>query len=106
MNQTLTKVSLTNYGMLPINIGQLFKIGDEEIALFRLTDGTVRAVENRSPHPKGGTLVDGLVSGKYVYCPCYDWKINLVDGKVQDPDKGQVKTYPVEIDEEGVSIIL
>ncbi|MHC0038014.1 nitrite reductase (NAD(P)H) small subunit [Pseudoneobacillus sp. C159] len=106
MNQTLTKIALMNYEMLPVNIGQLFQIGKEEVVLFRLTDGRVKAVENKSPHPKGGTLVDGLVSGKYLYCPCYDWKISLEDGKVQEPDSGEVKTYPVEIDGEMVSIIL
>ncbi len=106
MNLIQRKISLTNYAMLPINIGQLFTIEEKEIAIFRLTDGTVRAIENKSPHPKGGTLVDGLVSGKYVYCPCYDWKINLIDGKVQNPDTGQAKTYPIDIDGDIVNIIL
>jgi nitrite reductase (NADH) small subunit len=106
MKQILTKVNITKYQTLPVNVGQVYQIEKEEVVLFRLKDGTVRAVENRSPHPKGGTLVDGLVSGKYVYCPCYDWKINLEDGKVQAPDSGDVKTYPVEIDGDMVSIIL
>jgi nitrite reductase (NADH) small subunit len=106
VNQTLTKIKLINFSSLPIQVGQLFQVGDEEIALFRLSDGQVRAVENRSPHPKGGTLVDGLVSGKFVYCPCYDWKINLEDGIVQEPDVGKVKTYRVEVEEDIVSMII
>jgi nitrite reductase (NADH) small subunit len=106
MIHTKTKINLINYHLLPINIGQVFQIGDEEIALFRLADGTVKAVENRSPHPKGGTLVEGLVSGHFVYCPCYDWKISLEDGIVQAPDNGKVKTFQTEVDENIVSIIL
>ena len=41
---------------IPEKIGQVFKVDDKEIAVFRLSNGDVRAVENRSPHPKGGTL--------------------------------------------------
>jgi nitrite reductase (NADH) small subunit len=106
MIQTKTKIKLIDYQSLPVNIGQVFQVGEEEIVLFRLADGAVKAVENRSPHPKGGTLVDGLVSGHFVYCPCYDWKISLEDGLVQAPDSGMVKTYSIEVTENIVSIIL
>ncbi len=98
------KIELANISELPEKIGQVFKIDDEEIAVFRLSNGEVRAVENHSPHPNGGTLVDGLVSGEYIFCPVYDWKISLVDGKVQAPDEGQVKAYQVEVSGDKVYI--
>jgi nitrite reductase (NADH) small subunit len=100
------RMKLTSYSDLPEKIGQVFKIDEEEIAIFRLSNGDVRAVENLSPHPKGGTLVDGLVSGDFIFCPVYDWKISLVDGKVQAPDEGQVKVYPVEISGDKVYVVL
>jgi nitrite reductase (NADH) small subunit len=106
MTQTLTKVKLTHYHSLPINTGQLFQVGEEEIVLFKLSDGQIKAVENRSPHPKGGTLVDALVSGSFIYCPFYDWKISLEDGQVQDPDIGNVKTYQIEVEVDSVNIII
>jgi nitrite reductase (NADH) small subunit len=40
-----------------------------------------------------------------VYCPVYDWKISLKDGKVQAPDEGQVRTFKVELQEDIVFII-
>jgi nitrite reductase/ring-hydroxylating ferredoxin subunit len=55
---------------------------------------------------RGGVLSEGLVSGEYVYCPVYDWKISLVDGKVQAPDNGQVRTYKIEIEKDVVFIVL
>jgi nitrite reductase (NADH) large subunit len=67
---------------------------DEEIVLFHLTDG-VRAVENRCP--KDGPIAEGIVSGEFVFTPLYDWKISLVDGQVQAPDTGSIKTYQVEV---------
>jgi nitrite reductase (NADH) small subunit len=102
----LVKINVAAYSALPERAGQIVEINEEEIVLFRLTNGEVRAVANHSPHPKGGTLADGLVSGEYVYCPVYDWKISLMDGKVQAPDEGQVKTYPIFVEEEQVYLML
>lgn len=78
-------------------IGRIVRLGTEEIAVFRLTDGRITALENKSPHRKGGPLGEGIVSGEYLFDPLYDWKISLIDGKVQAPDTGQVKTFPVRI---------
>jgi nitrite reductase (NADH) small subunit len=100
------KIMVADYHSLPERAGQVFKVSKEEIVLFRLTNGEVRAIENRSPHPKGGTLADGLVSGNYVFCPVYDWKISLEDGIVQAPDHGQVKVYPVEVWKDQVYIVV
>jgi nitrite reductase (NADH) small subunit len=105
MIQTVTRVAAANYSKIPVRAGYSIKIDDKEIALFKVTNGKVYAIENRSPHPKGGVLSEGLVSGEYVYCPVYDWKISLADGKVQAPDEGQVKTFKVELVEDLVYII-
>ncbi|WP_081954538.1 nitrite reductase small subunit NirD [Neobacillus niacini] len=103
---TKTRTLVANYNNLPEGSGYSVKIDDKEIALFKVTNGKVFAVENRSPHPKGGVLTEGLISGEYVFCPVYDWKISLADGKVQAPDEGQVKTYQVEVEEDNVYIII
>ncbi|HEY2421713.1 MAG TPA: nitrite reductase small subunit NirD [Neobacillus sp.] len=106
MIQTITRIPVVNYSSLKARAGYSIKIDDKEIALFKLSNGKVFAIENHSPHPKGGVLSEGLVSGEYVYCPVYDWKISLIDGKVQAPDIGQVKTYNVELKEDVVFIVL
>jgi nitrite reductase (NADH) small subunit len=105
MLQTITRIPVANYSNLKVRSGYSININDTEIALFKLTNGEVYAIENRSPHPKGGVLSEGLVSGEYVYCPVYDWKISLKDGKVQAPDEGQVRTFKVELQEDIVFII-
>lgn len=105
MLQTITRIPVANYSNLRVWSGYTIKIDDTEITLFKLTNGEVYAIENRSPHPKGGVLSEGLVSGEYVYCPVYDWKISLKDGKVQAPDEGQVRTFKVELEEDIVFII-
>ncbi|MDP4163147.1 MAG: nitrite reductase small subunit NirD [Bacillota bacterium] len=105
MIQTATRVAVAKYDDLAIRAGYAVKLEDQEIVLFKLTTGEVRAIENRSPHPKGNRLAEGLVSGEYVFCPLYDWKISLIDGKVQAPDKGQVKTFEVEIADGNVYLV-
>jgi nitrite reductase (NADH) small subunit len=81
----------------PQRIGVRVKLGQEEAVVFRLTDDRVVALENKSPHKKGGIISEGMVCGEYLYDPLYDWKISLLTGEVQAPDNGQVKTYPVQV---------
>ncbi len=76
-----------------------------EVALFKLSTGEVKAIENRCPH-KGGKLSEGIVCDHLVFCPLHDWKINIRDGKVQDPDEGYVITYHVEVDPQSGEIII
>lgn len=106
MITTISRIPVANYSNLKTRTGYCVKIDNLDIALFKVTNGEVYAVENRSPHPKGGKLSEGLVTGSYVYCPVYDWKISLVDGKVQAPEEGQVRTYHVEVIEGIVFIVL
>jgi len=73
------------------------------IAVFRLTDDRVKALENRCPH-KDGPLVDGIISGDDVLCPLHNWRIHLDDGQVAAPDEGCVKTYPAKV-ENGIVFI-
>ncbi|MNH87711.1 Assimilatory nitrite reductase [NAD(P)H] small subunit [compost metagenome] len=73
---------------------------ETEIAVFKLSDGEVVAVENRCPH-KGGLLSEGMVCGHAVHCPLHDWKIDLKTGLVQEPDDGSVNTFKVEVNHSG-----
>ena len=84
----------------PERRGRVIRIGELELAMFRLSDGGMTAVENRCPH-KGGKLADGIVCDHHVYCPLHDWKIDLHDGMVQAPAEGCVAAYSVTVDEHG-----
>lgn len=106
MLTTMVKVKVADYQSLPERAGQVVTVNNEEIVLFRLSSGVVKAVENRSPHRKGGTISEALVSGHYIYCPVYDLKVSLEDGMVQAPDEGQIKTYELEITNGEVFVIL
>ncbi|MBU9719873.1 MULTISPECIES: nitrite reductase small subunit NirD [Bacillaceae] len=106
MNALKIPVKVATYEELVPQVGQPVLINDKPIALFKVTSGEVYAIEDKSPHPKGGVLSEGLVSGHYVFCPVYDWKISLADGLVQAPDEGKVQTYKVEVRDGDVYVSL
>jgi len=89
-----------------LQIGRVVTAGEVELAIFRTSDGAFYAVENHSPHPKGGPLAEGIVSGYYLYDPLHDWKIDLRTGEVQAPDRGQAIVHPVTVDGGVVKISL
>ncbi|WP_245947415.1 nitrite reductase small subunit NirD [Bacillus taeanensis] len=105
MAKVMKRVEVAKLDSLPKKLGKTVKIGEHDIALFRLSNDEVRAIENRCPH-KGGVLAQGIVSGENVFCPLHDWKICTKDGKVQAPDVGCVKTYKVEVEDNKVFISL
>lgn len=105
MNKSITKILVGNLNELPVRLGKTVRVGETEVAIFRLANGSIRAVENRCPH-KGGVLAEGMVSGEFVFCPMHDWKICLDDGKVQAPDTGCVKTYKTIIEDGELYLII
>jgi len=76
-----------------------------KIAVFRTENDTVYAIENRCPH-RGGPLSEGIVHGAAVTCPLHNWVISLETGKALGADDGAVKTIPVRVDGEKLSIAI
>lgn len=105
VNKSMTRVLVGTIDELPDRLGKTVRVGDLEVAVFKLSGGGVKAVENRCPH-KGGVLSEGIVSGEFVFCPMHDWKICLDDGKVQEPDHGCVKTYKTTVEGDEVYLHL
>ncbi len=69
-----------------------------KIAVFRTMDDQVYALENRCAH-KGGPLVEGMVHGASVTCPLHNWVYDLETGKALGADVGEVRTFPVRVED-------
>lgn len=78
--------------------GRTVRAGAMEIAVFRLSDDRIMAVDNQCPHQQG-PLAEGIVSGDTVICPLHARRINLKSGAVLPPDSGCVNTHPVKVED-------
>jgi nitrite reductase (NADH) small subunit len=81
---------------IPPGEGRAFAVDGEAVAVFRLRDGAIRAVQAVCPH-RGGPLADGQIDLKQVVCPLHQNAWDLTTGRSLSgqPD---LTTYPVRLD--------
>ena len=80
---------------IPPGEGRTFAVDGEMIAVFRLRDGSVRALSAVCPH-KGGPLADGQIDLQQVLCPLH---LNAWDLTTGCSLSGQppLTAYPVRV---------
>ena len=72
------------------------------VAVFRTRDGECYAIEDRCPH-RGAPLSQGVIYQKNkVACLDHGWGICLLDGQVEAPQRGQVRTFKVKVEAQTV----
>ena len=88
---------------IPVGEGRTYAVGGDMVAVFRLRDGSLRALSAVCPH-KGGPLADGQIDMKVVVCPLHLNAFDLTTGcsLTGQPD---LTVYPVGVDDEGHIVI-
>jgi nitrite reductase/ring-hydroxylating ferredoxin subunit len=83
---------------IPVGEGRAYPVGDDTVAVFRLRDGSVRALSAICPH-RGGPLADGQIDARVVACPLH---LNAWDLTTGRSDSGQppLVVYPVRVDDD------
>jgi nitrite reductase (NADH) small subunit len=84
-------------GDVPLRGARVVKTPKGCLAVFRVADGELYALDNRCPH-EGGPLAEGIVHGRHVTCPLHNWVISLETGKVEGPDVGTVWRHPLRVE--------
>jgi nitrite reductase [NAD(P)H] small subunit len=81
---------------IPYGEGRAYAVDGDMVAVFRLRDGSVRALSAVCPH-KGGPLADGQIDLRQVVCPLH---LNAWDLKTGCSTSGQpdLTVYPVRLD--------
>ena len=83
---------------IPPGEGRTFTVEGVQIVVFRLKDGTVRALGAVCPH-RGGPLADGQIDARVVICPLHQHAFDLATGSCATgaPD---ARSYPVAVDDD------
>ena len=84
------------------NTGVCALVGDRQVAVFRLDDGSIHAIDNHDPYSHANVLSRGIVGdikGEVVVAsPIYKQHFSLITGKcVEEPDVC-VPVYGVRVD--------
>ncbi|MFY2790863.1 Rieske (2Fe-2S) protein [Rhodococcus sp. MALMAid1271] len=84
--------------------GRAYVVDGKQIAVFLLSDGSVRAMDAVCPH-KGGPLADGQIDGAIVVCPLHQYTFSLDDGSCPS-GIAPVRTYPASLEDGKVTVQL
>jgi nitrite reductase/ring-hydroxylating ferredoxin subunit len=81
---------------IPLGEGRTYAVDGEMVAVFRLRDGSVRALAAVCPH-RGGPLADGQIDLRQVVCPLHLNAWDLTTGCSLSGLEA-VSVYPVRVD--------
>lgn len=104
------KVFVAPVEQFPVDSGVCAKAGERQIAVFRLADGKWYACDNACPHTGDAVLSRGLVGDQKgtpkVACPQHKRSFSLLSGECLSGEDYRVSTYPVEVVDGNVYLIL
>lgn len=89
---------------IPVGEGRAFAVDGEQVAVFRLRDGTVRALAAVCPH-RGGPLADGLLDDRVVVCPLHGFTYDLISGAELSNEGAPVASYHARVDPDGTVLV-
>jgi nitrite reductase (NADH) small subunit len=88
---------------IPVGEGRAFAVDGSEVAVYRLRDGTLRALGAVCPH-RGGPLADGLMDGRVVVCPLHGHSYDLATG-AEVSGNAAVCAYTVSAGDDGTILL-
>ena len=90
------------------NTGVCALVGERQVAVFRLDDDSVYAIDNHDPFSRANVLSRGIVGdikGEVVVAsPVFKQHFSLATGKCLEDPAVRVPVYPVRVDEQTVSV--
>jgi nitrite reductase/ring-hydroxylating ferredoxin subunit len=102
MTQATTEYRLGPVAELPVGEGRAYAAGGETVAVFRLRDGSLRAVSAACPHA-GGPIADGLADADVVICPLHQHVFELATG-CSRTGQPTLRVYPVRVENDQIIV--
>lgn len=96
----MTDVELGPVEDIPVGQGRAFAVDGRQIAVFRLRNGSLRALDAVCPH-RGGPLSDGIADDQVVICPLHNYTYDLASGTEVANGGAGVQVYTARVDDSG-----
>jgi nitrite reductase (NADH) small subunit len=90
-------------GLVPVGEGRAFAVDGEQVAVFHLRDGSLRATQAWCPHA-GGPLADGQLDPAKVVCPLHLRGFFFADGRCAEGER--IRVYPARVEDGGIVVEL
>ncbi|GAA3231122.1 Rieske (2Fe-2S) protein [Actinocorallia longicatena] len=100
---TETTLALGRADDIPVGEGRAYVVDGQQVAVFRLRDGGLRAVSAVCTHA-GGPIADGQIDGSVVICPLHQHTFDLATG-CSLTGLPPLRTYDARTDPDGNLVI-
>ena len=82
---------------LTVGEGRTYVVDGQQVAVFLMPDGSVRALGARCPH-RGGPIADGQTDATKVMCPLHQYTFSFEDGSCTNgTDIEALPVYQAEV---------
>lgn len=88
---------------IPLGEGRAYAVDGDTVAVFRLRDGSLRALSAVCPHA-GGPLADGQIDNKVVICPLHLHAFDLSTG-CSTTGAPSLTVYAVHVDDDNHLVV-
>ena len=78
-------------------MGKYIELGEQQVAVFLLPDGSIHAVENLCPHQTGPLWMGDVVEGRVV-CPWHGWEFDLKTGQCAHIPNTKVPVFETKVE--------
>lgn len=88
---------------IPVGGAVTVIVGDRKVAIFRIKDREVCAVDNTCPH-QGAPLAEGYLDGTTVTCPWHAWEFDVRTGACKTVPQDRIKSYKIKLEGDDILI--
>ena len=96
----MTEYMLGSIEDIPVGEARAYAVNGTQVAVYRLRDGSLRALDAVCPH-QGGPLADGLTDARVVVCPLHGHTYDLLTGAELSSGGESVCAHTASVDPDG-----